>query len=424
MRVAILGSGISGLVAAHHLAREHEIELYEAGAHVGGHTHTHQLELGGRQLAVDTGFIVFNRKTYPNFCRLLDELGVASKESDMSFSVREEATGIEWNGRNLDSVYAQRSNVLRPGFHRMVLDILRFNREAPELLENGDEIPLGEYLRSRRYSESFQRLYILPMGAAIWSASPEEMLSFPARFFVRFFHNHGFLQVADRPVWRVVEGGSARYVEALIRPFRERVHVRTPVRSVRRRPDHVEVELARGEVERFDEVVIATHSDTALALLADPTPAERAVLGAIRYQENDAVLHTDERLLPKRHKVWASWNYHLLDAGSREHAHRATLTYWMNRLQGLDLPKPLCVTLNHTAAIDPTKILRRMTYHHPHFDLAAIAAQRRWHEVNGQCRTWFAGAYWRYGFHEDGVLSGLRVVEALTGARVLAEASA
>ncbi|NUP97247.1 MAG: FAD-dependent oxidoreductase [Planctomycetaceae bacterium] len=424
MRVAIIGSGISGLVAAHHLAREHEIELYEAGAHVGGHTHTHQLELGGREVAVDTGFIVFNRKTYPNFCRLLDELGVASKESDMSFSVREEATGIEWNGRNLDSVYAQRSNVLRPSFHRMVLDILRFNREAPELLENGDEIPLGEYLRSRRYSESFQRLYILPMGAAIWSASPEEMLAFPARFFVRFFHNHGFLQVEGRPMWRVVEGGSARYVEALIRPFRERVHVRTPVRSVRRRPDHVEVELARGVVERFDEVVIATHSDTALALLADPTPSERSVLGAIRYQENDAVLHTDEHLLPKRRKVWASWNYHLLDAGSREHAHRATLTYWMNRLQGLELPEQLCVTLNHTAAIDPSKIVRRMTYHHPHFDLAAVAAQRRWHEVNGQCRTWFAGAYWRYGFHEDGVLSGLRVVEALTGAQVLAEAGA
>ena len=424
MRVAIIGSGISGLVAAHHLAREHEIELYEAGAHVGGHTHTHQLELGGREVTVDTGFIVFNRKTYPNFCRLLEELGVASKESDMSFSVREEATGIEWNGRNLDSVYAQRSNVLRPSFHRMVLDILRFNREAPELLDSGDEIPLGDYLRSRRYSESFQRLYILPMGAAIWSASPEEMLTFPARFFVRFFHNHGFLQVEGRPVWRVVEGGSARYVEALIRPFRERVHVRTPVRSVRRFPEHVEVEVARGEVQRFDEVVIATHSDTALALLSDPTPAERSVLGAIRYQENDAVLHTDERLLPKRRKVWASWNYHLLDAGSREHAHRATLTYWMNRLQGLELPEQLCVTLNHTAAIDPRKIVRRMTYHHPHFDLAAVAAQRRWHEVNGQCRTWFAGAYWRYGFHEDGVLSGLRVVEALTGAQVLAEAGA
>jgi predicted NAD/FAD-binding protein len=425
LRVAIVGSGISGLVAAHHLAREHEIELYEAGSHVGGHTHTHTLELGGRTLSVDTGFIVFNRKTYPNFCRLLEELGVASKESDMSFSVREERTGIEWNGRNLDSVYAQRSNLLRPSFHRMVLDILRFNREATELLSGDDEIPLGDYLRERRYSESFRRLYILPMGAAIWSASPDEMLAFPARFFVRFFHNHGFLQVEGRPVWRVVEGGSARYVEALIRPFRERVHVSTPVRSVRRMADGVEVELARGERQRFDHVVLATHSDTALALLADPSPVERSVLGAIRYQENEAVLHTDASLLPKRRKVWASWNYHLLDPGGQGaegvNPHRATLTYWMNRLQGLDCPEELCVTLNHSKAVQPSRVLRRMTYHHPHFDLRAVAAQRRWAEVSGVNRTSFAGAYWRYGFHEDGVMSGLRVVEALLGRRVLVE---
>lgn len=430
MRVAIVGSGISGLVVAHHLAREHDIEVYESGGHVGGHTHTHQLEIGGRSLAVDTGFIVFNRKTYPNFCRLLEELGVASKESDMSFSVREERTGIEWNGRNLDTVYAQRSNLLRPSFHRMVLDILRFNREALELLQGEDEIPLGDFLRERRYSESFRRLYILPMGAAIWSASPDEMLAFPARFFVRFFHNHGFLQVEGRPMWRVVEGGSARYVEALIRPFAERVHVDTPVRSIRRLPDGVELELPRGERRRFDQVVIATHSDTALALLADPSPAERSVLGAIRYQENEALLHTDARLLPRRRKVWASWNYHLLDPGGRGsgaqgtdrvNPHRATLTYWMNRLQGLDCPEELCVTLNHSQAVQPARVLRRMTYHHPHFDLPTVAAQGRHREVNGVNRTWYAGAYWRYGFHEDGVMSGLRVVEGLTGRRVLVE---
>jgi predicted NAD/FAD-binding protein len=307
----------------------------------------------------------------------------------------------------------------------MVLDILRFNREATELLSGDDEIPLGDYLRERRYSESFRRLYILPMGAAIWSASPDEMLAFPARFFVRFFHNHGFLQVEGRPVWRVVEGGSARYVEALIRPFRERVHVSTPVRSVRRMADGVEVELARGERQRFDHVVLATHSDTALALLADPSPVERSVLGAIRYQENEAVLHTDASLLPKRRKVWASWNYHLLDPGGQGaegvNPHRATLTYWMNRLQGLDCPEELCVTLNHSQAVQPSRVLRRMTYHHPHFDLPTVAAQRRWSEVSGVNRTSFAGAYWRYGFHEDGVMSGLRVVEALLGRRVLVE---
>jgi predicted NAD/FAD-binding protein len=409
---------------AHHLAREHELEVFEAGEHVGGHTHTHDLELGGRRLAVDTGCIVFNRKTYPNFCRLLEELGADSLESDMSFSVREESSGLEWNGRNLDTVYAQRSNLLRPSFHRMVLDILRFNREAPELLTGEDEIPLGEYLRAGRYSESFQRLYILPMGAAIWSAAPAEMLAFPARFFVRFFHNHGFLQVEGRPVWRVVRGGSARYVEALIRPFAERVHVRTPVRAVWRRPEGVELELARGETRRYDQVVLATHSDQALALLADPSAAEREVLGAIRYQQNEALLHTDRRLLPRRSKVWASWNYHLLGPAEGLNPGRATVTYWMNKLQSLEHPEPLCVTLNHSRAVDPSKVLRRMLYHHPHFDLAAVAAQRRWAEVNGVRRTWFCGAYWRYGFHEDGVVSGLRVVEALGARRVRVEAGA
>ena len=255
------------------------------------------------------------------------------------------------------------------------------------------------------------------MGAAIWSASPDDMLAFPARFFVRFFHHHGFLQIDDRPQWYVVRGGSRTYVDRLVRPFSARVHLRTPVRGVRRDADGVELDLG-GRRERFDSVVLATHSDTALALLVDPTRAEREVLGAIRYQGNDAVLHTDERLLPRLAKCRASWNYHLpVDAAT--HPRRASVTYWMNRLQSLDAPEQFCVTLNHSSAIDPRTILARMTYHHPHFDLPAVAAQRRWPEINGVQRTWFAGAYWRYGFHEDGVRSGLRVVEGLTGRRLV-----
>lgn len=413
MRIAIVGSGVSGLVVAHHLWRDHELAIFEAGDHVGGHTHTHALALGEREFAVDTGFIVFNRRTYPNFCALLDQLGLSAQPSDMSFSVRSARTGLEWNGRNLDTVYAQRSNLLRPSFHRMVFDILRFQRDAPGVLDGDDTCSMGEFLRRGRYSDSFQNLYLLPMGAAIWSASPADVLGMSARFFVRFFHNHGFLQVEGRPQWYVIPGGSRRYVDVLIRPFAERIRLHTPVRAVRRTQSGVELTTAAGS-ETFDHVVMAAHSDQSLAMLADPSPDERAVLGAIRYQTNEAVLHTDESLLPRRAKCRASWNYHLSDEGSSAHPKRATVTYWMNLLQSLDAPQQLCVTLNHSPAIDPTRVLRRVDYHHPRFDLAAVAAQKRWAEINVG-RTSFCGAYWRYGFHEDGVRSGLRVVEALTG---------
>ena len=423
MRIAIVGTGISGLVAAHRLARGHELELFEAGEHVGGHTHTHQVELGAWRGRVDTGFIVFNQRTYPNFCALLRELGVAWQASDMGFSVRDERSGLEWSGRNLDTLFAQRTNLLRPGFLRMVRDILRFAREAPELLGDGPETALWAWLDERRYSREFVEHYLVPMGAAIWSSGAREMRDFPARFFVRFFHNHGMLQVEGRPQWLTVRGGSASYVGELTRPFAGRIRLRTPVRAVRRLAGEVELVLGDGEARRFDQVVIATHSDQALALLADASRAEREVLGAIRYQENEAVLHCDARLLPRRRKCWSSWNYHVLDEAGRVNPQRVALTYWMNRLQALDAPANLCVTLNRAEAVEPSKVLRRVVYHHPQFTRESVAAQARWAEISGPRRTWFCGAYWGFGFHEDGVVSGLQVAEALQRAPATAEAA-
>ena len=307
MRIAIIGSGIAGNVAAHHLHREHEISLFEAGDHLGGHTHTHDIELGGRSYAVDTGFIVFNDWTYPNFIALLDELGVASQPSEMSFSVKCERSGLEYNGNNLNTLFAQRRNLLRPSFHRMLRDIMRFNREALELIEqDSDEPSLGAFLARQGYGQEMIERYLVPMGAAIWSANPVTMYAFPARFFLRFFRNHGLLSVNHRPTWRVIEGGSRSYVERLTAPFADRVRLRTPVLSVRRLPTHVEVRTESGGPERFDALFLACHSDQALALLADPRTQEREVLGAIPYQANEAVLHTDASVLPKRRLAWAS----------------------------------------------------------------------------------------------------------------------
>jgi predicted NAD/FAD-binding protein len=312
MKIAIIGSGIAGNVAAYHLSCEHEITVFEAGNHIGGHTHTHVVEQDGREVAVDTGFIVFNDWTYPNFIALLNELGVESQASEMSFSVKCAASGLEYNGTTLNSLFAQRSNLVRPAFWRMLRDILRFNREAPALLnEQAAEISLGDYLREQRYSHEFVRHYILPMGAAVWSASPASMQQFPARYFVRFFHNHGMLSVGNRPQWRTIRGGSARYVEKLTASFREHVRLNAPVESVRRLPGHVSIKPHWGEAERFDRVFFACHSDQALQLLADATPAERDILGAIPYQQNDVVLHTDTSILPQRKLAWAAWNYHL-----------------------------------------------------------------------------------------------------------------
>ena len=406
MKIAVVGTGIAGNVAARELHREHDVTVYEADGHVGGHSHTHEVDVEGRPVVVDTGFIVFNRRTYPRFSALLDTLGVASQESAMSFSVRCEASGLEYNGTNLNGLFAQRRNLARPSFLGMVADILRFNREAPRLLEtHGGEQALGEFLAAHRYRPAFIRDYLLPMGAAIWSTDPARMMDFPARFFVRFLHNHGMLTVDDRPTWLTVKGGSARYVEKLVAPFRDRIRLRTPVESIRRLPGGVLLKAREEAPARYDAVFLACHSDQALRLLADPTPAERSVLGAIGYSANEAVLHTDERLLPRSRRAWAAWNYHRLpqDGGP------VALTYNMNILQRLDTLRPLLVTLNRADGIRPASVLRRMTYHHPLFTPAAVNAQSRQGELDSD-RTFYCGAYWRFGFHEDGVWSAMEAL--------------
>jgi len=412
MKIAIIGSGIAGLSAAWYLQRQHQhaITLFEANDYIGGHTHTHAIPLGGQDYAVDTGFIVFNDWTYPNFIALLDELGVASQPTTMSFSVQCEATGLEYNGNNLNTLFAQRRNLLRPEFYRMLRDILRFNRAAPDLLSQPDNtVSLLDYLRAEGYGQTFIDNYILPMGAAIWSAEPAAISAMPAPFFIRFFKNHGLLSVNDRPQWRVIQGGSQRYVEALTAPFHQQIRLQCPVRQIKRTPTHVEISSAAGGRERFDAVVIATHSDQALRLLADPSSQERAILGAMPYQANDVVLHTDTRLLPQRKRAWAAWNYRVPAQASD----RVAVSYNMNLLQGLRAPETFCVTLNPTQAIDPARVLARMRYQHPLFSPQSVAAQRRHDEINGVNRTWYCGAYWGNGFHEDGVVSALRVVQGL-----------
>ncbi len=408
MNVAVIGAGVSGLVAARELCRRHQVTVFEAGGAPGGHARTVEVACGARRYAVDTGFVVFNHRTYPQFRRILSELGVATQPSEMSFSVRCDRSRIEYSGASLNTLFAQRRNLLRPTFLRMLRDYLRFNRSAAGLLTSDDRRTLGEYLESAGFSRAFRELYLLPIGAAIWSADPARFGRMPLRAFVRFFHSHGLLGIWGKPRWRSVSGGAGRYVEALARPFRDRIQLRAPVTRIQRRRGHVTVR-AGGAETRFDHVLVAAHSDQALRMLADPSQTEHEVLGAIRYQTNDAALHTDTRLLPRRRRAWASWNYYV----PHGQAVGVPTTYNMNRLQRLDAPQTYCVTLNQTDRIDPAAVIRRLTYHHPVFTHAALAAQERWADVNGVRRTWFAGAYWRHGFHEDGVVSGLRAARAL-----------
>lgn len=404
MKIAVVGSGIAGNVAARHLHRDHDVTVFEAAGHVGGHTHTHEVEHEGRSIAVDTGFIVFNDRTYPHFVTLLEELGVESQASEMSFSVQCRVTGLEYNGTTLNSLFAQRSNLLQPRFWRMIRDILRFNREAPALLDPAHPpISLGEYLAEQRYSPQFIQHYVLPMGAAIWSASPATLRQLPASYLVRFFHNHGMLSVNDRPQWRTICGGSARYVDKLVAPFRQRIRLNTPVAAVQRTAAGVVVKAVGCEPEHYDRVFFACHSDQALRLLTDASELEREVLGAIRYQRNDVVLHIDTNLLPRLRLAWAAWNYHRLE----HELDRVAVTYNMNLLQRLQTRTPLLVTLNLEDRIDPSRIIRRLSYEHPVHTPAAIAAQARQAEINGANRAYFCGAYWRFGFHEDGVVSAL-----------------
>ena len=406
-RVAVVGAGISGLTVAHLLHPRHDITVFEAGVHAGGHANTLRVDLPDETLHVDTGFIVFNDRNYPNFERLLGDLGVATQPSTMSFSVSAVDEDFEYAGTPRGLV-AQPGNLTRPAFVRMIREYVRFNRDARVLLESGDDrTSLGDWLAELRYSEGFVRRLIVPQAAAVWSADPDQMWSFPARFLVTFFHNHGMLSLTNRPSWRTISGGSARYVEALTRPFADRIRLQTPVESIARHDDHVLVTPRGGEPERFDDVVVATHADQALQMLADATDREHEVLGAIPYQPNEAVLHTDRSLLPRRRAAWSSWNYHLLG----EPTGRSTVTYHMNTLQRLASRHELCVTLNRTEAIDPEHVIATIPYAHPVFTPEGWAAQARHGEISGMNRTHYCGAFWRWGFHEDGVVSAQRVAE-------------
>lgn len=418
MKIAIIGTGIAGNVVANRLAREHDITVFEANGYIGGHTNTVDVEEGGRTLAIDTGFIVFNDRTYPNFLALLDEIGQSARESGMSFSVQNPSLGLEYNGSSLNGLFAQRGNLLRPRFIRMIRDILRFNEQAV-LVESSepDSRTIGEYLDQEGYSLEFRRDYLVPMMAAIWSAEPGQALDMPFKFLVRFFHNHGLLQLKDRPQWYTIEGGSREYVKRLVAGHRDQIRLNAPVQSVSRMGDHVQVKAEGAPPESFDHVFIACHSDQALSLLADPTPAESEVLGAIPYQSNEAVLHTDVSLLPSRRRAWAAWNYHL-PAGNHD---RASVTYNMNMLQGLDARRQYSVTLNNTAAIDPEQVIYRVDYQHPVFNLESVAAQARQRELNTGNMTSYCGAYWRNGFHEDGVHSAIEALAHFNEERQRAE---
>lgn len=410
MKIAIIGSGISGLTTAYLLNRHHEISVFESADWVGGHTHTVDVTVDGTHHAIDTGFIVFNDWTYPNFIRLLGTLGVSFKATEMSFSVCDPSSGVEYNGNSLNSLFAQRRNLCSPSFWLMLRDILRFNREALSDLHShriAADTTLGAYLKSGGYGQRFTEHYIVPMGAAIWSMSLADMLSFPLQFFVRFFKNHGLLSVSNRPQWCVVEGGSSSYIEPLTASFRDKIRLNCPVSRVERDEQGVVIHSTAGS-ERFDKVVFACHSDQALQMLAQPSIAEQEILGALPYADNDVVLHTDIQLLPSRPLAWASWNYRLGGDGQ----HLAAVTYDMNILQGLKSATRFCVSLNQTAAIDPNKILARYRYAHPQYSLDAVAAQARWAELLGAQNTYYCGAYWANGFHEDGVVSGLRVAQA------------
>ena len=410
MRIAIIGSGISGLTTAYKLCGAHDITLFEANDYVGGHTNTVTVEETGKTLAVDPGFIVFNDRTYPNFIALLDELGVQSDPTSMSFSIRCDDNGLEYNGTSINGLFAQRANLFRPCFYRMLNDILRFNREAVEILETDSEetTTVAEYLAAKRYSRQFADHYLLPMGAAIWSCPPETFAKFPMRFIAEFYHHHGLLSIRNRPTWRVVRGGSSQYVQAMTRRFRQRIRLNCPVSRVERFTNHVELTPTGAESERFDEVVFACHSDQALRMLGDASPVERELLGAFPYGRNVAVLHTDTSVLPKRKRAWASWNYHIRQQGEQQ----AAVTYNMNILQHLNSSQVYCVTLNETDLIDPARVIRRINYSHPIYTTERAAAQRRHAEVIRSNRTSFCGAYWGNGFHEDGVNSALAVCKA------------
>jgi len=407
MKIAVIGTGVSGSVAARLLASQHEVTVFEANDTPGGHANTVDVELGGRRYPVDTGFMVFNRRTYRNFCRMLDLLGIDSQPSDMSFSVTSAHGGVEYQGSSVNGLFAQRRNLLRPAFYQMLSDIVRFNREGMRAAgdrEFDEQLTVAEFLRRGRYGKPFIDQYLVPMTAAIWSSDPDCIFDFPARFLLGFFANHGLMQLRDRPQWLTIPGGSRNYLTALLAPLGDCIRLRSPVSSVSRDRDSVAVTCADAMPEFFDEVVFATHADQTLAMLADPTRAEREVLRCFPYQPNSAVLHTDTGMLPRRRRAWASWNYRTADG---EQA--AGVTYDLSRLQRLETPTPLLLSLNADPLIDPEYVIRSFNYAHPGYTVDSLQAQRRHTEISGRNRTHYCGAYWGFGFHEDGVNSALNV---------------
>lgn len=411
MRIAVIGGGIAGMMSWYLLRQQHDVALFEANDYLGGHTATVDVEVDGKTYAIDTGFIVFNNWTYPLFNKFLAQLKVPFQHTEMSFSVKKTSVDLEYNGNTFATLFAQKRNLFRPSFWRMLLDIVRFNKLAKALLEEQHadlDLKIDEFLQKHRFGIELRNHYLLPMGAAIWSAGLTDMPDFPLRFFLQFFKNHGLLNISDRPQWAVIKGGSRCYVQAMLKHCgQDGIHLNAAVKAVRRFETHVEIEFPDGRVEHFDQVVFACHSDQALALLADASHAEQQVLGGIAYQQNEVVLHTDSSILPRRKAAWAAWNYQLGDSAQS----RATLSYNMNILQGLQADTTFVVTLNDTDQLDASKILRRFQYAHPVYNQSTLKSQQRRSEINGQQRSYFCGAYWYNGFHEDGVRSAVDIAK-------------
>ena len=407
MKIAIIGSGISGLTAAYLLNRKHDVTIFEANDYIGGHTHTHKVNIDGKKYSVDTGFIVYNERTYPNFIKLLDLLNVERQLSTMGFSVKSISKDYEYAGESLNSLFAKRSNIFRFGFLRMLYEMYHFGKKADSSGIGLDaSVTLGDYLKKEKYSGEFINYFIIPMGAAIWSTPANKVLNMPAYFFIKFFYNHGMLETINRPNWWVIKNGSSEYIKKIIRGFENKINLSTPVKTVARKNEGIEIQLAKKEETlKFDSVIFATHSDQALELLENPTDTEKDILSSIPYQKNEVLLHTDSSVLPRRKLSWASWNYQL----DSDPALPDVLTYNMNILQSINCKETLCVTLNDHNSVDETKILKKITYHHPLFNVKSIEAQKRKSEISGVNNTHYCGAYWRNGFHEDGVVSALDV---------------
>jgi predicted NAD/FAD-binding protein len=407
MKIAIIGSGISGLTAAYLLNRKHDVTIFEANDYVGGHTHTHKINIGGKNYSVDTGFIVYNERTYPNFIKLLDLLNVERQLSTMGFSVKSVSQDYEYAGESLNSFFAKRSNIFRFGFLRMLYEMYYFGKKVDSIYQELNvSTTLGDYLSDEKYSSEFINYFIIPMGAAIWSTPANKVLDMPAYFFIKFFYNHGMLEVINRPNWWVIKNGSSEYIKKIIKGFEKKIYLSTQVKKVSRNAAGIEISVTgKDQALEFDSVVFAIHSDQALKILNDPTNAEKDILSSIPYQKNEVLLHTDSSVLPKRKLAWASWNYQL----DSDPDLPVVLTYNMNILQSINCKETLCVTLNDYNSVDKSKVLKKITYQHPLFTVAGIDAQKRKSEISGVNNTHYCGAYWRNGFHEDGVLSALDV---------------